>query len=95
MLFNPSYEAAFMPGDTVIAVGEEENLQKLEKILNSRNKQRTENRGQKTGVRKTENRGRLTGPEDRTDRKDIEILHCQSVICFLSSVLFIGIKSCR
>ena len=35
MLFNPSFEAAFMPGDTVIAVGEEENLQKLEKILNS------------------------------------------------------------
>jgi len=34
MLFNPSFEAAFMPGDTVIAVGEEENLQKLEKILN-------------------------------------------------------------
>jgi len=34
MLFNPSYEAAFMPGDTVIAVGEEGNLQKLEKILN-------------------------------------------------------------
>ena len=24
-----------MPGDTVIAVGEEENLQKLEKILNT------------------------------------------------------------
>ena len=34
MLFNPSFEASFMPGDTVIAVGEEENLQKLEKILN-------------------------------------------------------------
>ena len=34
MLFNPSFEAALMPGDTVIAVGEEENLQKLEKILN-------------------------------------------------------------
>jgi voltage-gated potassium channel len=33
MLFNPSFEAAIMPGDTVIAVGEEENLQKLEKIL--------------------------------------------------------------
>ncbi|MBW2450193.1 MAG: TrkA family potassium uptake protein, partial [Deltaproteobacteria bacterium] len=34
MLFNPSFEAAIMPGDTVIAVGEEENLQKLAKILN-------------------------------------------------------------
>jgi voltage-gated potassium channel len=34
MLFNPSFEAAFRPEDTVIAVGEEENLQKLEKILN-------------------------------------------------------------
>jgi voltage-gated potassium channel len=34
MLFNPSFEAAFMPEDTVIAVGEVENLQKLEKILN-------------------------------------------------------------
>ena len=34
MLFNPSFEASFMTGDTVIAVGEEENLQKLEKILN-------------------------------------------------------------
>jgi len=34
MLFNPSFEAALMPDDTVIAVGEEENLQKLEKILN-------------------------------------------------------------
>ena len=34
MLFNPSFEAAFRPDDTVIAVGEEENLQKLEKILN-------------------------------------------------------------
>ncbi len=34
MLFNPSFEAAFKPDDTVIAVGEEENLQKLEKILN-------------------------------------------------------------
>lgn len=33
MLFNPSYEAAIMPGDTVIAVGEEENLQKLARIL--------------------------------------------------------------
>ena len=34
MLFNPSFEAAIMPGDTIIAVGEEENLQKLAKILN-------------------------------------------------------------
>ncbi len=34
MLFNPSFEAAFRPQDTVIAVGEEENLQKLAKILN-------------------------------------------------------------
>jgi voltage-gated potassium channel len=34
MLFNPSFETAFRPEDTVIAVGEDENLQKLEKILN-------------------------------------------------------------
>jgi voltage-gated potassium channel len=34
MLFNPSFEAAIMPEDTVIAVGEQDNLQKLEKILN-------------------------------------------------------------
>ena len=34
MLFNPSFEAAISPEDTVIAVGEEENLQKLAKILN-------------------------------------------------------------
>jgi voltage-gated potassium channel len=34
MLFNPSFEAAIMPDDTVIAVGEQDNLQKLEKILN-------------------------------------------------------------
>jgi voltage-gated potassium channel len=34
MLFNPSFEAAFEPADTVIAVGEEDNLQKLEKLLN-------------------------------------------------------------
>ena len=33
MLFNPSFETDIMPGDTLIAVGEEENLQKLEKIL--------------------------------------------------------------
>ena len=34
MLFNPSFEAVIEAGDTVIAVGEEENLQKLERILN-------------------------------------------------------------
>jgi voltage-gated potassium channel len=34
MLFNPSFEAVIEGGDTVIAVGEEENLKKLEKILN-------------------------------------------------------------
>jgi voltage-gated potassium channel len=34
MLFNPSFEYVIKPGDTVIAVGESENLQKLEKILN-------------------------------------------------------------
>jgi voltage-gated potassium channel len=34
MLFNPSFEAAIMPSDTVIAVGEAEHLKKLEKILN-------------------------------------------------------------
>jgi voltage-gated potassium channel len=34
MLFNPSFEAAIMPDDTVIAVGELDNLQKLEKELN-------------------------------------------------------------
>ena len=33
MLFNPSFEAAIMPGDTLIAVGEEENPQKLAQIL--------------------------------------------------------------
>ncbi|MDF1590893.1 MAG: potassium channel protein [Desulfobacterales bacterium] len=35
MLFNPSFETVICGGDTVIAVGEENNLQKLEKILNS------------------------------------------------------------
>jgi voltage-gated potassium channel len=35
MLFNPSFEAVVEAGDTVIAVGQEENLQKLEKILNA------------------------------------------------------------
>ena len=34
MLFNPSFEAVIEVGDTVIAVGQEGNLQKLEKILN-------------------------------------------------------------
>lgn len=35
MLFNPSFETVIQGGDTVIAVGEEANLQKLEKILNT------------------------------------------------------------
>jgi len=34
MLFNPSFEAVIKAGDTVIAVGQEENLKKLERILN-------------------------------------------------------------
>jgi voltage-gated potassium channel len=34
MLFNPSFEAVIQPEDTVIAVGEVDNLQKLERILN-------------------------------------------------------------
>ena len=34
MLFNPSFETRILQGDTVIAVGEAENLQQLEKILN-------------------------------------------------------------
>jgi len=34
MLFNPSFETVITGGDTVIAVGEAENLHKLEKILN-------------------------------------------------------------
>jgi voltage-gated potassium channel len=34
MLFNPSYEAIIEAGDTVIAVGQEGNLQKLEDKLN-------------------------------------------------------------
>jgi K+/H+ antiporter YhaU regulatory subunit KhtT len=34
MMFNPSYEAVIGPDDTVIAVGEVDNLQKLERILN-------------------------------------------------------------
>jgi voltage-gated potassium channel len=36
MLFNPSFETVIGAGDTVIAVGQEENLQKLEKILSAR-----------------------------------------------------------
>lgn len=36
MLFNPSFEAIIESGDTVIAVGQEENLKKLEKILDPR-----------------------------------------------------------
>jgi voltage-gated potassium channel len=34
MLFNPSFEAVIQPGDTVIAVGEVDNLDQLEKVLN-------------------------------------------------------------
>jgi len=34
MVFNPSFESIIMPDDTVIAVGEDDNLQQLEKILN-------------------------------------------------------------
>lgn len=34
MLFNPSFETAIQAGDTVIAVGEDKNLLKLEKLLN-------------------------------------------------------------
>ena len=33
MLFNPSFEAAIMPDDTVIAVGEADSLYNLSKIL--------------------------------------------------------------
>jgi K+/H+ antiporter YhaU regulatory subunit KhtT len=36
MLFNPSFEATINNGDTLIAVGESGNLEKLEKILNPR-----------------------------------------------------------
>lgn len=35
MLFNPSFETVIHGGDTVIAVGEEDNLKRLEKIMNS------------------------------------------------------------
>jgi voltage-gated potassium channel len=34
MEFNPSFETVIRPGDTVIAVGQEENLKQLEKVLN-------------------------------------------------------------
>jgi len=34
MKFNPSFETVIEPGDTVIAVGEEKNLNRMEKILN-------------------------------------------------------------
>ena len=34
MLFNPSFEAVIQPNDTVVAVGEVDNLDKLEHILN-------------------------------------------------------------
>jgi len=34
MLFNPSFESIIKAGDTLIAVGETANLQKLEKLLN-------------------------------------------------------------
>ena len=34
MLFNPSFEAIIEPGDTVVAIGENKNLQKLELRLN-------------------------------------------------------------
>ena len=37
MLFNPSFDAVIEAGDTVITVGQEENLKKLEKILNPEN----------------------------------------------------------
>ncbi|MFC1857087.1 potassium channel family protein [Thermodesulfobacteriota bacterium] len=35
MIFNPSFETVLNSGDTVIAVGEVENLRKLEKVFNS------------------------------------------------------------
>ncbi|MBF0120907.1 MAG: potassium channel protein [Desulfobacterales bacterium] len=34
MIFNPSFETAICKGDTLIAIGDVENLQKLEKVLN-------------------------------------------------------------
>jgi voltage-gated potassium channel len=33
MLFNPSFESVIGAGDTVIAVGEVDNLDRLEKVL--------------------------------------------------------------
>jgi len=44
MLFNPSYEAVIAPNDTVIAVGEGGNLQKLEWALNPKST------GNKSGI---------------------------------------------
>jgi voltage-gated potassium channel len=34
MKFNPSFESIIHEGDTLIAVGEDDNLKKLEEILN-------------------------------------------------------------
>jgi voltage-gated potassium channel len=34
MEFNPSFETVIRPGDTVVAVGREENLKRMEKVLN-------------------------------------------------------------
>ncbi len=34
MEFNPSFETVIRPGDTVIAVGQEENLKRMEKEIN-------------------------------------------------------------
>jgi voltage-gated potassium channel len=39
MVFNPSFETVIKSGDTVVAVGEAENLKKLEKVLNSSDSQ--------------------------------------------------------
>lgn len=36
MLFNPSFETIFKAGDTVVAIGKEEDLIRLEKVLNPR-----------------------------------------------------------
>ncbi len=34
MLFNPSFETVISQNDTVIAIGEDNNLQELERLLN-------------------------------------------------------------
>jgi voltage-gated potassium channel len=34
MMFNPSFETRFKAGDTVIAVGKDDDLMKLEAVLN-------------------------------------------------------------